>query len=118
MPASVSLDDILCLKHTRRVRNDNTIQFRSQVIDLPPAPRSTSLARQQVQIFEAFDGTLRVIHQARVLSLVWPGMPLPPVRRKPSGHSVSTSESRLNASKTQQHRQLALAGQRTESLPS
>ena len=76
-PSDRALEDALCLKYTRRVRNDNTISFQAQFLDLPPGPNNTSYARQQVQVFKAFDGTIRVFRGKQLLTLVLPGTPAP-----------------------------------------
>lgn len=72
VPTGINLDDILCFKHSRVVRNDNTIPFRSKVYDLPAGSRNSSLAKQVIHVLESFDGTLRASHQGKVIATLQP----------------------------------------------
>ena len=129
-PRDQALDDVLCFKHTRKVRNDNTIRFAAAAIDLPPGPRNSSYARHHVTVLQAFDGTLRVVRDRHVLAVV---VPTELVRlttsRKPGqlpsrahrsaqrhGRSRLHQQTTAKAPKPSYSRQSAVNRPRTESL--
>ena len=68
LPPGVDLDDVLCFKHSRVVRRDNTIAFDNQIYDLPPGPGNSSRAKQVVHVLKSFDGSLRVAYQGEVIA--------------------------------------------------
>ena len=72
IPPGVALDDVLCFKHRRVVRNDNTIAFRNRRYDLPAGLLNSSLAKQVVHVLESFDGRLRVARQGKVIAQLHP----------------------------------------------
>ena len=71
-PQELNPDEVFCLHHVRTVRNDNTIVFLGLVIDLPPGPKNSSLARQRVEVLKSYDGTLVVKQGQTRLALVLP----------------------------------------------
>ena len=79
--APADIDDALCFKHIRIVRNDNTVTFKAQKIDLPPGRNNSSRAKQRVQVIEAFNGDLKVLHDGVLIALVLHGPTAQPLRR-------------------------------------
>jgi len=68
LPAPADLDWFLCAKYRRTVGNDNTARFGERTIDIPPDPRRATFARARVEVHELRDGTLRVVHEGRVIA--------------------------------------------------
>jgi hypothetical protein len=71
-PETLTPDEVFCIRDVRVVRNDNTIVFNNQVIDLPPGPNSSSRAKQRVEVLRGFDGAITVKHGPDRLALVIP----------------------------------------------
>ena len=87
VPSGVDLDDVLCLKHARVVRRDNTISFASHKYDVPPGVRNSGLAKQVVHVLESLDGRLRVAHQGKVIADLRGPRSQPLARPATSAHS-------------------------------
>jgi transposase len=76
-PAGRVLEQSLCLKTTRCLRNDFTIMHQGQLYQIHDTIRAPS-----VQVEERLDGTLRLTHQGRVLGFhAIPSRPTPPVAK-------------------------------------
>jgi transposase len=95
-PTTLQPDDVFCFQYTRVVRNDNTITFFRQIIDLPPAPHNGSRAKHRVTVLQSFDGTLRVMDEGVLLTLVMPRRPPDPRTRA----AVPRSTTRTRAVET------------------
>ena len=52
------LDEILCLKHTRKVARDNTVKYQWRTLQLLPGTERPSYAGVQVEVLEHTDGRL------------------------------------------------------------
>lgn len=63
----VDLDRILCYKHSRKVGRDNTLKYRWHTLQLAPDSERASYAGARVQVLEGLDGSLRVMHDGRII---------------------------------------------------
>ena len=68
------LDQILCLKHTRKVARDNTVKYQWRTLQLLPGAERPSYAGVQVEVLEHTDGRLQVRHEGEII----PTRPAPP----------------------------------------
>ena len=64
----LDLDGVLCLKERRRVRRDNTVQYRQRSLQLFPDAERTSYARAHVEIQERLDGQILACYQGKILT--------------------------------------------------
>lgn len=85
----VALDRLFCFKYTRKVTPDNTIQFGSRVLQIPPGPDRLSYARTTVEVQEHLDARLTVSYQGRCLLTVG-GDPTAPLRARPRRTHLET----------------------------
>ena len=63
----IYLDNILCYKHSRKVGRDNTLKYRWNTLQLAPDAERASYAGARVQVLEGLDGSLRVMHDGRII---------------------------------------------------
>jgi len=54
--------EILCLQEERRVGNDNTVQWRTLTLQIPPSPLRAHFVRATVRVHEYPDGRLAIFH--------------------------------------------------------
>jgi transposase len=54
--------EILCIQEERRVGNDNTVKWRSLVLQIPPSPLRPHFVRAIVRVHEYPNGRLAVFH--------------------------------------------------------
>ena len=64
---SVSLDQILCFKHRRKVSRDNTIKYSRRTLQLLPSKTRPTYAGVQVEVQEDLEGRLLVQYQGRTI---------------------------------------------------
>ncbi len=64
---SVSLDQILCFKHRRKVSRDNTVKYNRRTLQLLPGETHPTYAGAQVEVQEDLEGWLRVQYQWQVI---------------------------------------------------
>ena len=64
---SVSLDQILCFKHRRKVSRDNTIKYSRRTLQLLPSKTRPTYAGVQVEVQEDLEGQLLVQYQGRTI---------------------------------------------------
>ena len=67
LPAGIRLDDILCLKHDRRVYPDNTISLDAQKYQLLPDRYRANYSRTRVEVREHLNGKMSVLYKGRKL---------------------------------------------------
>lgn len=92
VPKSLKLDQILCLKEKRVVRNDGTIAYKTRLYQIIKPPRA-----KRVTVEERLNGSLQLTHEGKgipfkeILLRAKPQTKLPPklpswltMRRKPS----------------------------------
>ena len=64
----LSLGQILCFKHRRRVARDNTVKFHRHTLQLLPDPKRRSYAGAVVEVLEGLDGRLSLQHEGRIIA--------------------------------------------------
>ena len=64
---SVSLEQILCFKHRRKVSRDNTVKYKQHTLQLLPDETRPSYAGVQVDVKEDLDGRLLVQYQGETI---------------------------------------------------
>ena len=67
------LDQVLCLKHPRKVARDNTVKYQWRTLQLLPGTERPSYAGVQVEVLEHADGRLQVRHEGEII----PSRPAP-----------------------------------------
>ena len=135
----MSLDQILCFKHRRKVSRDNTIKYSRRTLQLLPGKTRPTYAGVQVEVQEDLEGRLLVQYQGRTIptqeapprpGLLRASTLSPTLEGSGVGHSANNAEGQLDAclarletgevdrdlrprkSKAQQHR-MPTARQRT-----
>ena len=96
----LSLEQVLCFKHRRKVAKDNTVKFQLHTLQLLPEPERPSYAGAVVEVLEGLDGRLRVRHEGRIIN-VQEAPPSPVFLRNgqgdsAAGHASPTGSARLN----------------------
>ena len=61
------LPDILCLKETRTVGNDNCVTYKGKTLQIPPQSHRYTYAQAKVKVHEYEDGGMAVFHDIRRL---------------------------------------------------
>jgi hypothetical protein len=64
---SVSLDQVLCFKHRRKVSRDNTIKYSRHTLQLLPSKTRPTYAGVQVEVQEDLGGQLLVQYQGQTI---------------------------------------------------
>ena len=67
MESSMSLDQILCFKHRRKVARDNTVKYNWRTLHLLPGKERPSYAGAQLEVHEGLDGQLLVQYRGRTI---------------------------------------------------
>jgi transposase len=60
--------DILCVQEQRVVGNDNTVRYRSLVLQIPPSPLRAHFVKVRVRVHDYPDGTLAIFHGPHCLA--------------------------------------------------
>jgi transposase len=60
--------DVLCSQEERVVANDNTVRYRSRVLQIPASPLRRHFVRAAVRVHEYPDGVLAIFHGPRCLA--------------------------------------------------
>ena len=66
--SELSLEQVLCFKHRRKVAKDNTVKFQLHTLQLLPEPERPSYAGAVVEVLEGLDSRLRVRHEGRIIN--------------------------------------------------
>jgi transposase len=66
--AGIELELVLSSKHERVVRNDNTVTFKTLVLQLPQTRHRTHFVRCAVTVHQFADGNLGISYQGRLLA--------------------------------------------------
>ena len=66
--SDLSLEQVLCFKHGRKVAKDNTVKFQLHTLQLLPEPERPSYAGAVVEVLEGLDGRLKVRHEGRIIN--------------------------------------------------
>ena len=64
----LSLGEILCFKHRRRVARDNTVKFHRHTLQILPGRQRPSYAGAVVVVLEGLDGRLSLQHEGRIIA--------------------------------------------------
>ncbi len=64
----MSLEQVLCFKHRRKVDRDNTVRFHLRTLQLLPSPERPSYAGVAVEVLEGLDGQLSMRHEGRIIA--------------------------------------------------
>lgn len=67
IPGSISLDDILCLQEQRTVNNDNTINYKGKILQIPGNSFRYSYRKTKITVNEYLDGKIAIFHGPRKL---------------------------------------------------
>ena len=79
-PDDYDRDDFFCFKHHRTVKNDNTISFAGNQLQIPPGPNRICYARARVDVHQNLDGSLAILYKGQTLTVFQPANPDQPVR--------------------------------------
>ena len=77
-PEDLDPEEVFCFKHSRKVRNDNTISFSGHILQIPADRHRANYARCKVEVRQHMDGRLSVWYQGRLLVAFEPRQPGPP----------------------------------------
>ena len=66
--SELSLEQVLCFKHRRKVARDNTVKFQLRTLQLLPEPERPSYAGAVADVLEGLDGRLRARHEGRIIN--------------------------------------------------
>ena len=64
----MSLSQVLCFKHRRRVARDNTVKFHKHTLQLLPSQQRLSYAGAVVVVLQGLDGRLSLQHEGRIIA--------------------------------------------------
>ena len=67
-PNLMSLDRILCIKDTRFVAKDHTVQFEGLVLQIPPSSKWASIAGQTVTVLQLNDGSIEIVYKSMTVA--------------------------------------------------
>ena len=84
----MSLEQVLCFKHRRKVANDNTVKFPLHTLQLLREPERPSYAGAVVEVLEGLEGRLRVRHEGRIIN-AQEAPPSPVILRNGQGDSAT-----------------------------
>ena len=63
----ISLAEVLCFKHSRKVSKDNTVKYNWRTLQLLPGEERPSYAGAKVEVLELPGGSLRLRHEGRTI---------------------------------------------------
>ena len=63
----LTLAEILCFKHSRKVARDNTVKYNWRTLQLLPGEERPSYAGAKVEVLELPDGSLRLQHDGKTI---------------------------------------------------
>jgi transposase len=91
----IELELLLSAKHERVVRNDNTVTFKTVILQLPTTRQRMHFVRCPVYVHQFLNGTLGVSYQGRLLARYQAdGEPLPsPINKERAGRAQQRSAS-------------------------
>lgn len=68
LPKEKNLDLVFCIKQWRTVKQDNTISFNGQIIQIAPSNLKLSFAKTKVQVCQLEDDRIFVLHKNRIIA--------------------------------------------------
>ena len=101
----MSLHQILCFKHRRKVSRDNTIKYNRRTLQLLPGRTRPTYAGVQVEVQEDLEGRLLVQYQGQTIPTQEapprPGLlraiTVAPLEGSGTGHSINDAEGQWDA---------------------
>jgi transposase len=72
VPLAGSLEDILCIQEERTVAGDNTVRYKTRVLQIPADRHRRHYVKARVRIHEYPDGRLAIFHGPRRLATYGP----------------------------------------------
>lgn len=81
VPFAGALEDILCIQEERVVGNDNTVHYKTRILQIPEDRHRHHYVKARVRIHEYPDGRLAIFHGPRQLAVYGP-----------DGHQQETSD--------------------------
>ncbi|MEA1992517.1 MAG: ISNCY family transposase [Thermodesulfobacteriota bacterium] len=67
-PPEIAPDELFCFRHTRKVRNDNTISFDNVVLQIPPGIYREHYAKATVELRQHLDCALTVYYHGNQIA--------------------------------------------------
>ena len=67
LPTNINLDTIFCVKKSRTVNNDNTIQILGQTIQIPPSDVHLSFSNRKVDVCILEDNRIIVMYKGSII---------------------------------------------------
>ena len=107
LDSDLSLEQVLCFKHRRKVARDNTVKFQLHTLQLLPEPERPSYAGAVVDVLEGLDGRLRVRHEGRIIN-AQEVPPSPVILRNGQGDSATGRASPAGSARLNQRWAAAL----------
>ena len=86
----LSVEQVLCFKHRRRVARDNTVKYYRHTLQLLPSQQRRSYAGAVVVVLEGLDGRLSLQHEGRIIA-AQKAPPSPASLRSRNGPSASVT---------------------------
>lgn len=71
-PSQRVLDQILCLKETRRINRDHTISYNGRMLQIPRKKGLRSLAGREIEVLEYQNGTIKLVFKNQFLATYQP----------------------------------------------
>lgn len=71
-PSSNVLNQILCLKETRKVNRDHTVSYNARILQIPKKKGLPSLVGREIEIWEFQDGTIKLVRGKYLLATYQP----------------------------------------------
>lgn len=71
-PSNHFLDQILCLKETRKVNRDHTVSYNGRILQIPKKKGLRSLSGREVEIWEYQNGTIKIAYKNLLLATYQP----------------------------------------------
>lgn len=68
VPKDKDLDLIFCIKRHRTVNKDNTINFKGQIIQIPPSDKKLSFVKKKVDVCLLEDKRIFVMYENRIIA--------------------------------------------------
>ena len=72
VPKTIDLNKIFCFKYERTVNNDNTIAFKSRLLQIGPSELRVSFAKCKVMVYEHIDGSISVGYGPHMIAYYLP----------------------------------------------
>jgi len=68
IPKTFDPDSVFCFKHSRVVKNDNTVSFAGKSLQIPQNLHRSSFAKAKVEVHQLLSGEVRIFHQQNLIA--------------------------------------------------